>query len=74
MRHIDPKTTVNQLLIDHPVVIKVLNDFGVDACCGGASTLEEAAANDNIDLDTLLAAIEHMLARDAAPTPIESVQ
>ena len=74
MRHIDPKTTVNQLLIDHPVVIKVLNDFGVDACCGGASTLEEAATNDNIDLDTLLAALERLIAGDETPTPIESAQ
>lgn len=74
MKYIDRTCTVNQLLMDHPVVISTLNEFGVDACCGGASTLEETARNDGIDLDSLLGALERAIATEGSPADVGSAQ
>ncbi|WP_243030370.1 DUF542 domain-containing protein [Thermus altitudinis] len=37
------KTTVNEILQRHPEAVKLLNGMGIDTCCGGADSLEEAA-------------------------------
>ena len=63
---IDAQTTVNALLIQHPSTITVLNELGIDACCGGASTLEEVAANDGLDLQALLATLQQAIYHAAA--------
>jgi regulator of cell morphogenesis and NO signaling len=55
---IDPSATLNQILREHPVAVAVLNAFGIDACCGGARTLADAAGEDGADLAALLAALE----------------
>ena len=55
---IDPAWTVNEVLQRHPGTVAVFNAFGIDACCGGASPLSEAARRDGADLDALVAALE----------------
>ena len=50
--------SVNETLLRHPVSIQVFNAFGVDACCGGAATLEQAAAEAGVPTDVLLHALE----------------
>lgn len=59
---IDAALSVNELLRLHPETIAVFNDFGIDACCGGASPLAEAATRDGADLAALLAALERRIA------------
>lgn len=59
--HIDPSWSVNDVLMKYPATISVFNAFGVDACCGGAQSLREAAAGDGIDLDALVAALEQVV-------------
>ena len=39
-----PDLTVNDLLRDLPGTLAVLAAAGIDTCCGGAATLEQAAA------------------------------
>lgn len=54
---IDAERTVNEVIRTHPATVEVFNRFGVDACCGGASTIEEAAYRDRVSPDELLAAL-----------------
>ena len=51
---VDEAHSVNELLRDHPATAAVFNAFGIDACCGGARSLRDAAADDGADLATLL--------------------
>ncbi|AHG92561.1 protein of unknown function DUF542 ScdA domain protein (plasmid) [Gemmatirosa kalamazoonensis] len=58
---VDPATTVNELLRQHPAVASVLDGFGIDACCGGARTLRDAAREDGADCCAFVAALEWAL-------------
>jgi regulator of cell morphogenesis and NO signaling len=62
---IDAHSTVNDVIRLHPVAVRVFNAFGVDACCGGAASLTEAARDANIPLDALLDALVGALTDDA---------
>ncbi len=45
---------VNDVIKLHPNTIGVFNEFHIDSCCGGATSIEEAAKRDKADLDALL--------------------
>lgn len=60
---LDPSISVNELLRRHPVVLPVLNAFGVDSCCGGAESLADAAHSAQIPLDALMAGLEAAVQR-----------
>ncbi len=49
--------TVNEAIRRFPGTVAVFNAFGVDACCGGAASIEEAARRDGADVAELLAAL-----------------
>ena len=48
---------VNEVLRAHPETVEVFNRFGIDACCGGAAPIGEAAVRDGADPEALLAAL-----------------
>jgi regulator of cell morphogenesis and NO signaling len=48
------ETTVNEAIRVRPATVRVFNDHGIDACCGGAMPIEVAAARDGLDLQLLL--------------------
>lgn len=52
---------VNDAISLYPETISVFNDFGIDACCGGAVAIAEAARRDGADLDELMAALAAIL-------------
>jgi regulator of cell morphogenesis and NO signaling len=54
---IEPGETLNALVDRFPAALPVLQEFGLDTCCGGAVTLERAAAHYGIDLRQLLEAL-----------------
>ena len=54
---IDPAWSVNELLRRYPATASVLNEFGIDSCCGGGSSLAEAARDGQLDLAALLDAL-----------------
>ena len=56
------ESTVNDVLHCHPETVRVFNAFGVDACCGGAQPLREAAHAAGILPDELLFAVESVIA------------
>jgi iron-sulfur cluster repair protein YtfE (RIC family) len=62
---IHPALTVNEAIRRFPASVGVFNDFGIDACCGGAAALDEAAARDGADLQALLRSLR--LVAEARP-------
>lgn len=57
--------TVNETIRRFPATVEVFNRFGIDACCGGAAPIREAALRDGADPDDVVAALEHVLAETA---------
>jgi regulator of cell morphogenesis and NO signaling len=47
--------TVNEAIRRYPATVAVFNKYGIDACCGGALPVAEAAANEGVDRDALRA-------------------
>lgn len=56
---------VNEVIGLFPATVQVFNDFGIDACCGGSATIEDAAMRDGADPAELLDAVNRV-ARVAA--------
>ena len=54
------RTTINDLIARYPETVAVFNRLGIDACCGGDATVEEAARRDGVDVVTLLAELERV--------------
>ncbi len=48
---------VNDCIRDFPNTIGVFTEFNIDSCCGGAVSIEDAAARDGADLEAMLAEI-----------------
>ena len=46
--------TINDLVLRYPSVLPVLNDFGIDSCCGGAKPLGEVIERHRLDADLLV--------------------
>jgi iron-sulfur cluster repair protein YtfE (RIC family) len=61
---IDTTVTVNDVLVQHPEAVSVFNEFGIDACCGGDASLEEAAQRDGTNVQALIAALNALIARE----------
>jgi regulator of cell morphogenesis and NO signaling len=59
------RMTVNDVIRTSPRTIEVFNRFGIDACCGGASTLAEAGARDGADIASLVREVLRVV-REAA--------
>ncbi len=55
------EATVNELIAAYPATVEVFNRFGIDACCGGAVQVVEAAVRDGADADALLAELRQVL-------------
>ena len=54
--------SVNEVIARHPATIAVFNAHGIDTCCGGALSVEEAAYEARLDPLQLLAALEVAIA------------
>jgi regulator of cell morphogenesis and NO signaling len=58
----DPGATLGQLVIDRPAAASLFEQLGLDYCCGGRRTLEEACVQRGLDAKTvtvLLDALRH---------------
>lgn len=53
--------TVNDVIRRFPETVEVFNRFGIDACCGGAVPVEEAAARDGAEPEALRRALDEAL-------------
>ena len=57
--------TIAQIAIDNPLAAREFEKLGIDYCCGGKQTLEEACAAANVPVEEILRRIEK--ASDATP-------
>jgi iron-sulfur cluster repair protein YtfE (RIC family) len=58
--------TLNAIVDRYVATLEVFHRFGLDTCCGGALTLTTAAARHNLDLPTLLAALQERIGTESA--------
>ena len=63
---IDTETTVNEVIRMYPESVSVFNQLGIDACCGGDASIAEAARRDGVDLGSLLARLDAVVAVDGS--------
>lgn len=54
---LDPAQTINEIAARYPETIAVFNRFGMDTCCGGGVSVEEAARRDGLDVAQILSAL-----------------
>jgi len=50
--------TVREIALEQPSSIRVFERFGIDYCCGGRKPLAEACTAGNLEVDTVIAALE----------------
>jgi regulator of cell morphogenesis and NO signaling len=62
--------TVREIALEEPSSMRVFESFGIDYCCGGRKPLDEACAASNIEIDTVLAALE-AASTQAAPVAVD---
>ncbi len=67
MATLDSTSTLADLVITYPSLITVMEDFGLDYCCGGQSRLVDAVDAADLNLDTVVDALSSAL---AAPAPL----
>jgi len=54
-------SVVNDVIQSHPGTTNVFNEFGIDACCGGAVSIHDAAQRDGADPAALLSALNAVI-------------
>lgn len=57
--------TVNEAIRRWPRTVEVFNRFGIDACCGGAVPIADAAARDGADVEELMRELMHAVEANA---------
>jgi regulator of cell morphogenesis and NO signaling len=50
--------TVRDLALENPASTRVFEKFGIDYCCGGKKSLEEACRSAHLNIDQVLASLE----------------
>ncbi|HET7102868.1 MAG TPA: iron-sulfur cluster repair di-iron protein [Terracidiphilus sp.] len=53
-----PTQTVREIAQNQPSSIRVFEQFGIEYCCGGGQPLEDACAAKDVDIETVIAALE----------------
>lgn len=59
---LNPGATVNDTIARFPSTARVFNRFGIDTCCGGGSTVAEAARLERVDPAVLIEALRRAAA------------
>jgi regulator of cell morphogenesis and NO signaling len=50
--------TIREIALEQPTSIRVFEQFGIDYCCGGRKPLADACAAGNLEMDSVIAALE----------------
>ncbi|MCL4742627.1 MAG: iron-sulfur cluster repair di-iron protein [Phycisphaerales bacterium] len=66
MSTVNQTMTVGEIVARFPAVATALEGFGIDYCCGGRKTLEEAVERKGLDLDEVLADLEQAASEPTA--------
>jgi regulator of cell morphogenesis and NO signaling len=57
--NIGSETAVGDIAAEYPASIAVLERLGIDFCCGGKTSLANACARHDLDLESVLAELSH---------------
>jgi regulator of cell morphogenesis and NO signaling len=68
MTTITRSTTLAELVVDRPSRTRLFERLGLDYCCGGKKSLEEASAKQGLDVDTVIAFLQAEPEAPAAPS------
>lgn len=68
MATITPDTTLGDVVTLHPALARVLDRLGLDYCCGGARTIEEACAAQGVDTPVVISQLSSAVV-DEPPAP-----
>ncbi len=58
--------TVRELAVENPAATRIFEKFGIDYCCGGNQSLEQACKRAQLPMDQVLDSLE--MAEEAART------
>ena len=61
LTQLDPAMTINEIVARYPATIPVFNRFGMDTCCGGGVSVEQAAQRDGVALEQVLAELRKVV-------------
>ncbi len=61
--------TVRELALENPNATRVFERLGIDYCCGGGKTLEQACASAQLSLEGVLATLEKLEKEQPAASP-----
>ena len=64
--------TVDAVIAKSPAAHAVLNEFGIDTCCGGSKSIGEAAAHARVDASAVIGALE-AAQRNERASPLRSL-
>ena len=59
---LDCAATVNEIVAKYPATIAIFNRYGIDSCCGGGVSVEEAAHRDGVDPGMLCRELQQAVA------------
>lgn len=69
-RAVRPDLSVDEVIALWPRTISLMNDLGLDTCCGGSMSLRRAARNARVPVEELLAKLEELVHElEASPWP-----
>lgn len=66
---IHPELSLGEIVVLYPQVRELLEQLGLDYCCGGKQPLAEAVAAAGLDLKTIVDKLEQSLAQDCSAAP-----
>jgi len=52
--NLDTTQTVREMALNIPAATRVFEQFGIDYCCGGGKSLEQACGDQNLDLEDVI--------------------
>lgn len=71
---IDPTSVISDVIKKHPTTAGVFNYFGIDACCGGHSTVAAAADDEFVDSESLVLALRAAVRYENAVSTMSSYE
>ncbi|HSJ14724.1 MAG TPA: DUF542 domain-containing protein [Longimicrobiales bacterium] len=51
---LSPEVSVNDAIRLVPATVEIFNRYGIDACCGGAASIRDAAERDGAPFEALM--------------------
>ncbi|MBZ5628803.1 MAG: iron-sulfur cluster repair di-iron protein [Acidobacteriia bacterium] len=66
--NVDTAKTVREVALDYPQATRVFEKLGIDYCCGGQKSLQEACAARNLAVDDVLASLAAQAEQPAPST------